>query len=155
MTAGPGSIRGRRGGREGGRDGTEGVEGVFDGGGEGRAGGLGAGAGEDFNGGIEARAGVGFRGGGGEAGAFGVLGEAEEAVFGGGELALEGAQFVVGRWCGVGPRAMGAKGGLPLRVKGLEGGGHGSAWVGVDLRGNYGKNGEKRQRCVLVRNVGF
>jgi hypothetical protein len=71
--------------------GTEGVEGVVNGGGEGRPVRFGAGAGEDFHGGVEAGAGLGFRIHGGEAGVFGVLGEAEEAVFGSGEFALEGA----------------------------------------------------------------
>jgi len=111
--------------------GAEGFEGVVDGGGEGRADWFGAGAGEDFCGGVEAGAGLGFRTDGGEAGAFGVLGEIEEAVFGGGEFTLEGAQFVVGRGFGVGAKDAGTAGGETLQGIRLESGSHGRAGIGV------------------------
>jgi len=104
---------------------------VVDGGGEGRAIGLGAGAGEDFHSGVEAGAGLGFRVHGGETGGFGVLGETEEAVFGGGEFTLKGAQFVVGSGFGIGPGHADSTRGEALQGKRLEGGGHGRTGVGV------------------------
>jgi len=78
---------------------AQGGEGVVEGG----PGGFGAGAGENFDSGGEAAAGLGFSFLGGAARALGAMRKLEEAFLGGGEVAFQGEQLVVGKgfWGGV------------------------------------------------------
>jgi hypothetical protein len=93
-------------------------------------GGLGAGAGEDFDGGGEARARLGFGFQSGETRSLGAVRELEEAFLGGGEVALQGEQLVVGK---------GFRGGVP-EVQ----------WRGAAMLGRGGKSGSHGGTEVIL-----
>jgi hypothetical protein len=106
--------------------GAQGGEGVIKGG----PGRLGTGAREDFDSGGESGAGLSFGFQGGESGAFGSVSESEEAFFGGGEVAFESEQLVVGK---------GIRDGVP-EVK----------WRGAAVLGRGGKDGSHGGTEVIL-----